>query len=192
MPDDQMLSYLIPVAGFRVRKAAQLAAFFAGRSPKGEIDKLKLIKLIYLCERQHVTEYLTPMMFDELYSLRNGPICSGTLNGIDQKVQIDVWSTYITRNGNKIHPCHRLKREQMDELSDAEIEIAESTWKKFGHMSASQIRNYTHEHCPEYTETESRVPIAYSDILRAIGDEYAEEIDRDVREIRRSEALLTG
>ncbi len=190
MPDDQTLSYLIPVAGFRARKAAQLANFFAAKSPKGEIDKLKLIKLIYLSERKHVAEYLTPMIFDELYSLPHGPICSGTLNGIDQHVQKDIWSIYITKNGNKIYPYRRLDRSQLDELNDVEIEIAEKIWAEFEGMTASQIRNYTHEHCPEYTETQGRVPIAYSDILRAVGEGYADEIDKEVQEIRRSEALL--
>ena len=38
------------LVGFRPRKAAQVAAFFA--SQENPIEKLKLIKLIYLSERE--------------------------------------------------------------------------------------------------------------------------------------------
>src|SRR5215204_5006759 len=75
-------SYAAPLVGFRPDKAAQLAAFFAVQSD-GMLDKLKLIKLIYMTERKFVGDNHCPMLFDELYSLPHGPICSSTLNGID-------------------------------------------------------------------------------------------------------------
>ena len=57
------------------------SAYFALKSG-GVIEKLKLIKLIIFRER-FLSEYHHPMLFDELYSLPHGPICSSTLNGID-------------------------------------------------------------------------------------------------------------
>ena len=47
-------------------------------------------------------------------------------------------------------------------------------------MTASQIRNYTHDNCPEYTETEGRVPISYKQILNAVGAEDADELASDI------------
>jgi uncharacterized phage-associated protein len=184
-------NFLVPIVGFRSRKAAQLCAKFACAAG-GTIEKLKLIKLIYLTERAFIRDHRVPMLFDELYSLPHGPICSSTLNGINGGVQEEIWSEYIARNGNIVVSVHRSDRESLDELSDAEIATAEDVWNQRGHMTASQLRNFTHDNCPEYTEVEDgRVPITYADLLTALGDNRAEEIDREIQEIRRAESVLS-
>jgi len=62
------------LVGFESRKAAQAAAYFTGLS-KSRIDKLKLIKLIYLSEMESIDKRRRPMFFDEFYSMKAGPIC---------------------------------------------------------------------------------------------------------------------
>ena len=75
---------------------------------------------------------------------------------------------------------------------DAELDEANAVWAEFGHMSASQLRNHSHEHCAEYTETTGRIPISYREILDALGvnDSEAELIEREVSRMRRSENAL--
>jgi uncharacterized phage-associated protein len=200
MPDDGPFyqqsdaapSYAAPLAGFRSRKAAQLSAYFAVQSA-GVIEKLKLIKLVYLTERRFLERHDHPMLFDELYSLPHGPICSSTLNGIDGIIHSATWDRYIARNGNLVVALKKFKRDAFDELSNAEIREAQMAWRRFGKMTASQIRNFTHDHCPEYTETEKdRIPISYRQLLEALGKEDAEDIDREIGEIRRIVGLLAG
>ena len=113
-------NFLIPIIGFRSRKAAQLSAHFACLAG-GTIEKLKLIKLVYLSERAFLRDHRMPMLFDELYSLKDGPICSSTLNAINGGVQDDIWSDFLARNGNIVVSIRRFDREALDELSDAEI-----------------------------------------------------------------------
>lgn len=190
--DEPVLSLAVPLAGFRSRKAAQLSAFFAVLS-EGTIEKLKLIKLIYLTERQFLGEHYHPMLFDELYSLPHGPICSSTLNGIDGVIHGATWDSFIARNGNLVVAMKRFVRDDFDELNNAEIRVAEAIWKQFGRMTASQLRNYTHDNCPEYTETQRRrIPISYRDVLAALGVEEAEQVDREIGERRRVNSLLAG
>ena len=185
-------SFAAPLVGFRSRKAAQLAAFFALKAG-GSIEKLKLIKLIYLTERRFLQDHEIPMLFDELYSLPHGPICSSTLNGIDGVIHDEVWEQYIARNGNEISPVRRLDRRDLDELSDAEVEIAGRIWTRFRGMTTSQLRNYSHQRCPEYTEIDrGRIPIPYRDVLEALGNPDAEEIDREISDLRRAESILSG
>ena len=65
---DSPPSFMLPLVGFKSRKAAQMAAFFAVKSAMpnhGMIEKLKLIKLIYFSEREHLKQYRLPMLFDE-------------------------------------------------------------------------------------------------------------------------------
>jgi uncharacterized phage-associated protein len=185
-------SWATAVLGFESRKAAQMSAYFAIKA-EGLIEKLKLIKLIYLSERTYIGENHYPMLFDEFYSLPNGPICSCTLKGIDGVIHTEIWDEFIARNGNIVVAVKRFLRDDFDEISDDEIDTLDKIWQEFGWMSASQIRNYSHENCPEYTEIESgRIPISYRDVLEALGDDAASEVDRDIAAFRRAESVLTG
>lgn len=183
-------SYATPVVGFNSRKAAQACAFFALKAG-GTIEKLKLIKLIYFCERMHLADHHMPMLWDEFYSLPHGPICSSTLNGIDGVIHEDIWSDFVARNGNIIVAFKKFERSEFDEISNADLKTLEAIWAKLGHLTASQLRNYSHENCPEYTEVEhGRVPISYKDVLEALGDEDAELVEREIKSIRKAESAL--
>lgn len=184
--------YAEPAVGFRSRKAAQLCAWFALRSA-GQIEKLKLIKLVYLTERAHLEAFEDPMLFDELYSLPHGPICSSTLNGINGVIHEEVWDEFVARNGNIVVAVKAFSRDLLDDLSDEEIGIADGVWATFGHMTASQLRNYTHEHCSEYVEVPAgtRLPITYEDLLSATGSQNASFVDDEVYSFRRATQVLT-
>jgi uncharacterized phage-associated protein len=196
--DENTPSYLAPLIGFRSRKAAQMCAFFALRSTfegrPGMIEKLKLIKLLYLTERHSLTERHAPMLYDELFSLPHGPICSSALNGIDGRIHQDIWAKYLAHNGNVTVAVRDLSRADFDELSDVEIDYLEKTWKQFGRMTASELRNWSHENCQEYTEVGlgNRLAISYSDLLKAVGVESADAIDQEISDFRRAESALLG
>ncbi len=176
--------------GFKSRKAAQVASYFAAFEDQG-VDKLKLMKLIYLAEREFLSQYSHPMLYDEFYSLRHGPICTNTLNGIDGYIDKTVWTKFIGQNYSKVHSLVGTFREQYDELSDAEIDVLAGVWNSFGWMSTSQIRNYTHEHCPEYTEVQSgRMPISYKEVFEALGEPNADELEDAIMQYRHTENML--
>lgn len=184
-------SYAEPAIGFRSRKAAQVCAWFAVQSG-GTIEKLKLAKLVYLAEREHLSQFEEPMLFDEMYSLPHGPICSSALNGINGVIHEEIWDEYMTRNGNVIVAIKAFGRGELDDLSEDDIEIVSGLWARFGGYTSSQLRNYTHDHCPEYVELDSgRMPISYQDILRALGSDRAVEVEAEVAEMRRAHKTLT-
>lgn len=192
MSSNDIPGFLRPPAGFQARKAAQIAALFALRSD-GVIEKLKLIKLIYISERKCLAAHHAPMLYDDLYSLKNGPICSGALNGIDGKSHDPVWSEFIARHGNRVVSTKRFCRDDFDEISDAEIDITDEVWSEFGRMTASQIRNWSHDNCPEYEEvTRGRRPISYERLLRELGDEAAEDTARQIEEFRQVEGMFSA
>jgi len=186
---DGVPPHAAPLVGFRSRKAAQLAAYFANLSG-GQIDKLKLIKLIYMTERGFLHEHHSPLLLDELYSLPHGPVCSSTLNGIDGVIHESVWGDYIGRHGRDHIFARKFERAQFDELSDAAVAIANEVWSQFRDMSAWEIRNWTHENCDEYTETTGRIPISYREVLGALNDPAADSIDQEISELRRAENAL--
>ena len=115
-------TYAQPSAGFRSRKAAQICEYYASQSG-GSIDKLKLIKLMYLSERKFLSAYHHPMLYDEYYSLPHGPICSSTLNGIDGIIHEELWSSRIARHGNRVVAVRAVDRADLDQVSDAEMAV---------------------------------------------------------------------
>lgn len=193
--EEGVAAFAAPLVGFRSRKAAQICAYFVlksnGHHP-GVIEKLKLIKLVYLAERKYLADNLESMLLDELYSLPHGPICSSTLNGINGAIHHHIWDQFLAHNGNEVCAIKHFGRDDFDEVSDDEIDTLENVWTQFGHMTASQLRNWTHENCPEYTEVSPgrRLEITYREILEALGVEGAEDIDRRIADFRRAESVL--
>jgi uncharacterized phage-associated protein len=183
------ISYLI---GFDSRKAAQIAAYFLSKQPS--MEKLKLIKLVYLAEREFVGRYGHPMIYDELYSLPHGPICSNALNAINGEVDQDYWSQFLKleNNNRNVHLATEIDRDILDEVSDAEIQVLETVWARFGGYTAGQIRQWTHKNCPEYTEVQrGRLPIAYSDMAESTGRGDGKRIEDAIAQARRVSSLYS-
>lgn len=157
--------------GYDVQKAAQLSAYLVSRSG-GSMSKLKLAKLLYLSERRCAEVWGVPMFFDRHYSVKDGPICSNALDGVNGKADQDEWSRYLELTDIKtvklVRPID--VEEELGYLSEADIEIADELLGRFGSMDAAQIRRWTHKFLPEYTEVaRSRVEITPEAMAKAIG-----------------------
>lgn len=160
---------------FTEEKVAQMAAFFLDKNG-GKLGHLKLIKLLYLSDRQCLIDTGYPMTDDDMYSLPNGPILSDTLDLINGRAkQATQWSAWVTpTNQNKEVTLSRQFKsyDLLDELSLAEIDILEKVYQDFGQLTSNQLITYTHsKECPEWTKPpqNSRVPIQYHEIFEAAG-----------------------
>ena len=172
--------------GYNPRKSAQVAAYFALRSG-GQVNILKLMKLIYLTEREYISRYDVPMLFDHLYSMRNGPVMSETLNFINGESESTHWSEFVSdRENHEVGVVKEaLRIDDLDEFSDADIEILDMVWGKFGHLSKWDLVDYTHKHCPEWEDPgDSSSLIPYERLLRYLGRENAEHIAGEISAMR--------
>jgi len=186
----QAYSQHAPISGYKSVKASQIAAFFAD-SEVG-ITKAKVIKLVYLSEREFMKRYAHPMTFDEFYSIKHGPICSATLNGIDGNLGYPEWGILRLGDENEVSTTRGVSRADLNYVNDAEFEVLTDIWKKFGGYTSGQLRTYTHKHCSEYTETNSRIPISYGDIFKALGFENPYELEGELADFRRSQSILAS
>jgi len=168
------------------RKAAQVAAFFLSRAG-GQLEVLKLMKLMYLAERASFKEYGEPIIGDQLCSMEHGPVLSHTLNHMNHFVHSAEggWSTWVSgREGYMLGLRGKVSDLQRDlsHLSDADLEVIAGVWSEFGHMTAFQLRDLTHKICTEWEDPEkSSIPIPYSRVLRCVGfdpDTVKELVDR--------------
>lgn len=155
------------------RKVAQMAAFFLMQEG-GRISHLKLMKLLYLSERRSVLLYAMPMANDKLVAMPHGPVLSLTLNLMDGfiKSKNDGWDQWISdKEDHQVSIKKKsVTKEDLDELSQADMEILKFIWKEFGKMDQWQIRDYTHDHCPEWQDPHgSSQPISYKSLCEALG-----------------------
>ena len=179
------------------RKIAQMAAYFADRQG-GAIDTLKLVKLLYLADRQAMESHGAPISYDRMVAMPHGPVLSNALNlvhGDFNGQPAEDWGYWIRESVNhKVSLKRPVERAALDELSNQDISILEKVWAKFGHMGKWEIRDYTHEHLPEWRDPNgSSFPISDLDLLCALGKtaDEAEAIARDLREQRELSDLLS-
>ena len=172
--------------GFKVKKAAQVAAYFA-IAEGGQINVLKLIKLVYLADRRFMGKYDFPILNDRLVSMDHGPVNSMTLNYVNgTENQRDDWDSFIEdRASNEVGlSSDRITENDLDELSDAEIEVLGEIAAKFKDCSGFTVRDYTHKYCPEWEDPRgSSDPIPYERVLKYLEKpdpiDLANEIDAE-------------
>lgn len=170
--------------GYKPRKAAHAAAFFVLRSG-GTINVLKLVKLLYLTEREYMNQYDDPMFYDRFVSMEHGPVPSITLNLINGLTVSDDWTDVIGSRGKNYEiglSNLELNEEDLDELSDADAEVLDNLWSKFGDLDRFELVKYTHENCPEWEDPDgSSFPIPHERVYKFLNKKNAHELSEDIQ-----------
>lgn len=181
--------------GYDIGKAAQATAFFALKSG-GSINVLKLSKLLYLAEREFMARYDTPMFYDELFSLPDGPVVSVTLNLINGNYEHDLWSRFVSkRQGYDIAAAGGVSEDSLDHLSRADREILCGLWDRFGSYDKYSLRDWTHEwrNVPEWVDPKgSSYPIKHEDVFRYLGKSESVALAHEVESYRRMQEYLAA
>lgn len=157
---------------FNERKVAQMAAYLLDKGGK-RMAHLKLMKLLYLADRTSMEFYGFPISGDRIVAMPHGPVLSMTLNLIDGDIESceNGWESWISDKANHEVSLKRpATSDALDELSAADKTTLDAVWTKFGHMDKWTIRNYTHDHCPEWQDPRgSSLAISYESVFRALG-----------------------
>jgi uncharacterized phage-associated protein len=175
--------------GFNHLKSVQTIAYFV-RKEGGSAEKLKLIKLVYLADRLSFQRRGKPINFDSYLSLPHGPIASSALNGMDHHLNDPAWEALAQADNRK--DVTIVGEVAEDYLSRADLAILDATWSEFGGMTASQLRNWTHEHCPEYIEVGlgKCLPIELSELLARVGIDDPDNSAREIRTLQKEVGRL--
>jgi uncharacterized phage-associated protein len=178
---------------FREDKTTQAAARLL-RLRGGAMSHLKLIKLLYLLDREALLRWGRPVTYDWYYSMPHGPVLSYTLDLInsDELGERTYWGRYIAPKANhevRLRDPQSVPREQ---LSPAEEALIDETFEKYGRMTRWQLRDFTHT-LPEWTDPQgSSVRIEHRDILRQGGmsDEDIAAIESELEESALADAIF--
>ncbi len=158
---------------------------------------LKLMKLMYLADREAYNRFGRSISGDRAFSLANGPVLSYTLDLMDGDVRYtpDGWDTLISaKANNELSLLRPIGPGDLDELSAADVEVLEDVFATYGTMGRWELVELTHK-LPEWTDPDgSSLPIATHDILNALGKKPGEIADLVVRmeEDRAVDALLAS
>jgi len=174
-------------------KVTAMVAYFLSRArARGEsqLSKLKLIKLLYLAERQFILDAGESMTDDDLVNMPKGPALSKTLNLLNllekqtpasakprkQKRNTDWnWTYYFEfapEYNFQLRP--QVSDAEIEELyfhgfSDLDEEVLDKIWAKFGSWTQNRLIAYTHK-LPEWEDPQgSSKPIDYKTILLGSG-----------------------
>jgi len=135
----------------------------------GRMSYMKLIKLLYLADREALLRWGRPVTTDRYISMDHGPVLSKVLDLINegQKPGVNsVWADYISEpSGYEV--SLRNPAFSKDELSPAEEILLGEVFEKYGRLSRWDLVDLLHE-LPEWQDPNGgAVPIGVADILRA-------------------------
>ncbi len=165
---------------FNELKSAQIAGFFLSKN-NGQMNYMKLIKLMYLSERMSFELYGKPMTGDEFYNLPNGQILSTTLDLIKGTIDGNFFSRFFSKpRGFQISI---LEDPSISKLSQADFKIIETVYQKYGDFDQWQLSDICHE-LPEWENPGfSRIPIPYERLMKVLNF-TDEEIDQSITYIQ--------
>jgi len=159
---------------FDAEKAAHMSAYLLFQAG-GTMKHMKLIKLLYLAEREGLRRCGWFMSNDVLFSLPHGLILYDTLNLINRDIDnSETWNQLISeRKPDYTVSLERdIELEELDELSIADVEVLEDTWQKFGAKDEFWLSEYMQnpENCPEWENPgKSSKPVSLNTVLISVG-----------------------
>lgn len=146
--------------------AKAIAAEFI-RLEGGRINKMKLIKLMYLLDRTAIVQEGYPVIGGKYVSMKLGPVVSPLLNDLNEC----NWSGFQL-NEHKYDVSIAPADCCSDLISEWLQELIGRIYSEFGSMNEWQLSDYTHDNCPEWSDPgNSSVPI---DIKKIAGNNAAE------------------
>jgi uncharacterized phage-associated protein len=177
---------------FREDKTTEAAVYLVNRHG-GRMSYMKLIKLLYLADRECLLAYGRPITFDAYFSLPHGPVLSQTLNIINEGPrpgETSVWTDHISEPQN--YDVEVIRSIEPDHLSEAEIEVLDRVYEEHGRKEKWALVDELHDILPEWSDPAgSSLPIRYEDILKAgnLSEQEIASIQSDIESIAFLESL---
>lgn len=183
-----------PRLRFNEKKATQAAAYLL-KLRGGRMSYMKLIKLLYLADREAILSWGRPITTDRYVSMDRGPVLSRVLDlatdGEDPGIP-SFWASSITAPSN--YEVQLKNDAGDDELSDAETRLLDKIFSEHGHKSRWDLVKHTHS-LPEWIDPHgSAIAITFGDILKAGGKSDLEvaAVEDELAGLVETDLLLAG
>ena len=141
------------------KKAVQAVNFFSSRANRRSIDKLKVIKLIYLADRYHLRKYGRPITNDEYWAMLYGPVGSITKRITEDSSLLSQETRSYARqylNPTARNQITSITPPDLNVFSDTEKEAFYFVVTQFADKSTAQLVNQVHKY-PEWKRFEAEL-----------------------------------
>lgn len=173
---------------FDEKKTTQAAAFLIKKS-SGKLNYTKLIKLLYLADREALKSWERPISGDSYFSLPHGPILSETLDLISHPGDT-FWHKHISK---KDYDVAISKDPKTNSLTKNEIQVLTSIFELYKDKTWKQMVDICHTRCSEWEHPgTSSIPIQIEDILKALHktEREIEIIDDEISSLNHAKQLF--
>ena len=134
-----------------------------------KMNLLKLMKELYLIDRDSIAERNTSVSGDVFFSMPHGPVLSQTLNMLND-LDNNNWGDYLEAADTPYYPDIKIKRNiDFDRLSKKDKDYIQTVSDKFKDYSPKKLENYTHKLSEWVDPQGSSLKIRYRDVMLALG-----------------------
>ena len=177
-------------------KLVQVVAYVL-KKYDGKLNYTKLIKLLYLADREALRETSVSITGSTYFSMDSGPVLSELYDFIrqngNQRSQ-RIWNRFFTiENEDQYNLILTTPDIPEGKLSDYDKEILDRIINKFFDFTYGQLIDYVHSNCPEWEDPRgTSTPIYPYKILKALGktDDEINFILEEERSYNREESIL--
>lgn len=133
------------------------------------MNVLKLMKLMYLADRETLVRWGWSLTGDAYVSMPKGMVLSRTYNLVNEETwPTSYWKTHISAPEG--YNVNLIDEPGTDELSAAEMELIDEIYEKFGYLNRWVLVDKIHHHLPEWVDPDgSSIPIEYRSVLEEAG-----------------------
>ena len=144
----------------------------------GKLDILKLVKLIFLADREHLFRYGRTIVGGFYVAMQHGPVPSNLYDDLKDAKQFPDKHPYDFSGEYQLTAKESFDE---DEFSESELEILEMIDSEFGKMDPFKLRDLTHElkayqkNYPDINQKTSN-PMSYEDF-------FLDTVDKDMLDL---------
>jgi len=132
---------------FNPDKSVQVMAYFLSRL--GPTDKVKLMKLLYIADRNHFIQYGYPLTGSRQVAMDYGPLPSECLNLVDGGYQPDPGLPFRVLTVKDATVSLVTKTPKTDGITKEELATLNKVVEGFGSAGTWDLKKHTHKF-PEY------------------------------------------
>jgi len=184
---------------YNPKKAAQSIAYLAMQNGGEPLYVLMAVKLVYLADRESVRLRGHPIQSEPRVSMPHGPVNSVTLDFLNGSYNLNEtgWADYLSDRANYQVGLrsNTTTLDDLDELSDREMDILSSVWKKFGNMDRFDLCKWTHDqkNVPEWEDPMgSSKTITMASLMAGVGLPNPIERARELEDHEYSASVLAS
>lgn len=169
---------------FDYRKTLQAAALLAKREPGRTISRMRLLKLLYICDREALKEIGRPITGDSFAALKKGPVVSEFYDMLKgESFHSKVFEKYFVCSGYHVTLIKAAGNGLLNRFEIRKLQEVSERFEKLDDDDLSELTHGFQEWQKNKPSGNSSRPIPPEDVLEALG-----RLDK-VEQVRRNAAL---